>query len=95
MKLDALAALSLMGYCDEAYNGFVELTKYRGTFIREQAVSCLAYYIGTDAAIKIISDIMVLDPENSVQDEARKVLGYYWQQNGENKNRYIIITVKF
>lgn len=79
-KLDGLAALSLMGYCTEAFEGFKELTKesYQ-TYVRIDAVSCLAYYIGTPDVFKII-EIFLHDNDSELRLEAQKVMRNYKTQ---------------
>ena len=54
--LDAIAGLSLLGYCDYAFNKFVELSKSYNSNVRDNALCCIAYYIGTQEAFKFVSE---------------------------------------
>lgn len=86
-SIDALAALSLLGYCDYAYKGFCKYIKSSIWQTRESAFWCLAYYIGTPEAFKIILDAQTInnqsiimiqnDPEIYVKQAIDKIIQTY------------------
>ena len=53
LALDALAALSLLGYCDFAYQGFCKYTNSNVWSMRTKVATCLLFYTGTPEAIEI------------------------------------------
>ncbi len=55
--LDALAAMSLLGYCDFAFKGFCKYISYDLWVVRAKVALCLAYYIGTPEAFEKIKTI--------------------------------------
>ena len=71
--IDALAALSLLGYCDYAFDGFVQYVKNTNENARKLAVICLAYYVSTFDAFEILKS-MKNDRSYIVQKEIIKIL---------------------
>ena len=63
--LDALAALSLLGYCDFAYRGFCKYTKSEIPLVKINVANCLLYYTGTIQAINTVKK-MYFDEKNSL-----------------------------
>lgn len=59
--LDALAALSLLGYCDYSYKGFCKYTTYEYWMVRRKAANCLIYYTGSPEAIGVVKSLYYLD----------------------------------
>ena len=75
--LDALAGLSLLGYCDFAFQGFKYYTTNPCMNARRFAARCLAYYSGTSEAFQIILN-MRSDNDPDVLDEVNKILAIYY-----------------
>ena len=78
--LDALGALSLMGYCDFAFKGFSRYVNSDIWQVREKVTRCLAYYIGTPEAFKIIKN-MQNDDDQQVREDAELILKFYKIKN--------------
>jgi hypothetical protein len=79
LKMDGLAALSLMGYCDYAYNGFKRLIDSKDTEVKTTAIRCIAYYTAT---IEAFNFIRTLKDEKDVYIKQRieEVLDFYDKQ---------------
>jgi hypothetical protein len=84
LAIDALAALSLLGNCDYAFN---ELKKYLTSdkeVVRKKSVSCIAYYIGTQEAFEVIEK-MHSDESVIVRAEVEHVNQIYLKKNKSKK----------
>lgn len=57
MAIDALGALSLLGYCEFAFKGFLRYMYHPVIQVRRDIAWCLAYYTGTPEALKLINKI--------------------------------------
>jgi hypothetical protein len=75
--LDALAALSLLGYCDFAYQGFCRYTNSKVRTVRTKVANCLLYYIGTDHAIKTVKNMYCNEKDPFVKNEIEYLLQKY------------------
>lgn len=74
--LDALAGLSLLGYCDYAFEGFKTYTMNQCINARRFAARCLAYYSGTSEAFEVVLN-MQSDPDPDVREEIDKIRAIY------------------
>jgi hypothetical protein len=72
--LDALAALSLLGYCDFAFKGFCRYVHNDMSQVREKAVWCLAYYTGTHESFNVIKTL-----QNDDNDYVREDINKIWK----------------
>lgn len=72
--LDALAALSLLGYCDFAYQGFCRYTNCSIDLVRTKVANCLLYYTGTHQAINTVKNMYSNEKDSFVANEIEYIL---------------------
>jgi len=75
-SLDASVALSLLGYCDLAFENIIKYKDSEIVFVRQMVAWCLAYYIGTPEAIKIIKNLKD-DPYHFLKKDQEKIFEIY------------------
>lgn len=76
IALDALAALSIMGYCDFAYEGFRKYINNEVGLVRTKVAACLLYYIGSPEAINDVKNLYDEEKDQNMKVE----LGYIKQR---------------
>jgi hypothetical protein len=74
--IDALAALSLLGYCDYSFKSFALYAKSENDNARIFAAICLAYYTGTPEAFEIINN-MQNDKSKDVKEVVKMAIENY------------------
>lgn len=72
--LDALAALSLLGYCDFAYQSFCKYTANHIWQVRSMVANCLLYYTGTPEAINTVKNMYYTEKDSFVAEQLEGVL---------------------
>ena len=75
--LDALAALSLLGNCDFAYQGFCKYTTNHVWLVRNMVANCLLYYTGTPEAINTVKNMYYKEEDSFVVKQLEGVLEKY------------------
>ena len=75
--LDALAALSLLGYCDFAYQGFCRYTNSEVELVRTKVTNCLIYYTGTSQAIDTVKNMYFNEKASFVVEEMEYIFQKY------------------
>lgn len=72
--LDALAALSLLGYCNFAYQGFCRYTTSNVWQVRTKVANCLLYYTGTPEALTIVKNMYQNEKDHFVVKQFDEIL---------------------
>jgi len=62
--LDALGALSLLGYCDYSFKGFCKYKTNEEWLVRSMVANCLLYYTGSPEAIEIVKNMYYKEEDN-------------------------------
>ncbi len=73
LALDALAALSILGYCDFAYRGFCKYKTNNVWQVRTKVTNCLLFYIGTPEAINTAKNLYYNEKDSFVRNELENI----------------------
>lgn len=74
LALDALAALSLLGHCDFAYQWFCKYKASNVWQVRTKVANCLLFYIGTPEAINTAKSLYHNEKDSFVVKELKIIL---------------------